>query len=222
VRVRFSPFVIDSDTRQLTHGDREIHLSPKAFDLLWFLIEHRPKVVDKGRLHAHIWPDTFVIDANLNVLVGEIRKALDEDARQPRRIRTAHGVGYAFSGEATEEAQAPAVPDSMLCWLTLKGTTFRLEDGDNVIGRGPRCAVFLDVDGVSRRHANIHIDVATRLITLADLGSTNGTFVRGSEVTRPVELHDGDVITVGSVDLRLRAWASGDGPKTKRLRRKPQ
>jgi len=222
VRVRFGPFAIDSDTRQLLRGDREIHLSPKAFDLLWFLIEHRPKVVDKSRLHAHIWPDTFVVDANLNVLVGEIRKALDEDARRPRLLRTAHGVGYAFSGDATEEAEPPADSDSMLCWLTLKGTTYRLEDGDNVIGRGPRCAVFLDVDGVSRRHANIHVDVAARRITLADLGSTNGTSVCGAEVTRPVEVHDGDIITVGSVDLRLRTWSSDDGPKTKRIRRKSQ
>jgi FHA domain-containing protein len=201
-------------------GDRPIHLSPKAFDLLCFLIQQRPRVVDKSELHAHIWPDTFVVDANLNVLVGEIRKAIEDDVRQPRFVRTAHGVGYAFSGEAADEREPVSTAREIPGWLTWKGTTFRLEDGDNVIGRGPRCAVLLDVDGVSRRHANIHIDPARRVVTLADLGSTNGTFVGRTAVTRPVEVQDGDVITIGSVDLRLRLWGSDEGPKTKRIRRR--
>jgi len=98
--------------------------------------------------------------------------------------------------------------------------TFRLEDGDNVIGRGPRSAVLLDVDGVSRRHANLSIDVAQRVATIADLGSTNGTFVGRTPVTSPIEVHDGDAITIGSVELRLRLWGSDEGPKTKRIRRK--
>jgi len=200
--------------------DWEVHLSPKAFDLLWLLIQHRPKVLAKSLLHARIWPDTFVIDANLNVLIGEIRKAIDDDVRQPRFIRTAHGVGYAFCGEAIEESESRIDARPMLCWVTWKGTTFRLAEGDNVIGRGPRCAVFLDVDGVSRRHANIHIDLARRHVTLADLGSTNGTFVRRTRVTSPVTLQDDDLITIGSVDLRLRLWASDEGPKTRRIRRR--
>src|SRR5213593_1911205 len=89
VRVRFPPFTIDSDTRQLSRGDRRdtnVHLSPKAFDLLCLLVQHRPKVLEKSFLHARIWPDTFVVDATLNVLIGEIRKAIDDDVRQPRFI----------------------------------------------------------------------------------------------------------------------------------------
>jgi DNA-binding winged helix-turn-helix (wHTH) protein len=223
VRVRFPPFTIDSDTRQLIRadgGDPEVHLSPKAFDLLCLLIQHRPKVLEKSLLHARIWPDTFVVDATLNVLIGEIRKAIDDDVRQPRFIRTVHGVGYAFCGEVIEDIGPQMDASPMLCWLTWKGTTFRLADGDNVIGRGPRCAVFLDVDGVSRRHANIHVDVARRDVTLADLGSTNGTFVGRTRVTSPVTLQDDDHITIASVDLRLRLWASEEGPKTRRIRRR--
>jgi len=220
VRARFPPFTIDSDTRQLTRADREVHLSPKAFDLLCLLIQHRPKVLEKTVLHARIWPDTFVVDANLNVLIGEVRKALDDDVRKPRFIRTAHGVGYAFSGNASEERE-PRVEDApMPCWLTWKGTTFPLKAGDNVIGRSPRCAVWLDVDGVSRRHANIHVDQARRHVTVADLGSTNGTFVGRSRVTSEIALHDNDVITIASVDLRVRLWASEEGPQTKRIRRR--
>jgi len=191
VRVRFGDFILDSDARQLRRGNRDVHLSPKAFDLLVLLVQHRPAVLDKQDLHTRIWRDTYVGDANLNVLVGEIRKALDDDARQPRFVRTAHGIGYAFCGETFDDAERP----------------------------GPRCAVWLDVPGVSRRHARIHLDFAQRRVTLEDLESTNGTFVGRTQVTssRPVE--NDDVIKVGSVDLRLRLWASDAGDKTRRIRR---
>ena len=197
-----------------------MHLSPKAFDLLWLLVQHRPKVLEKGVLHAQIWPDTYVGDATLNVLIGEIRKAIDDSVREPRYIRTVHGVGYAFCGEVTGGAAPAQDTSAMLCWLTWKGTTFRLDEGDNVIGRGPRCAVFLDVDGVSRRHANIHIDPEQRHVTLADLGSTNGTFVGRARVTAATTLRDEDRIKIASVELRVRLWASEDGPKTRRIRRR--
>ena len=232
MRVRFPPFTIDSDTRQLSRSDRrdaDVHLSPKAFDLLWLLVRNGPKVVEKSELHARIWPDTYVGDATLNVLVGEIRKAIDDNVREPRFIRTVHGVGYAFCGAVSGDATGDAIRDTvpppdaqpMVCWLAWKGTTFRLDDGDNVIGRGPRCAVFLDEDGVSRRHANIHIDVERRHVTLTDLGSTNGTVVGRTRVTTPMTLEDDNRIKIASVELRVRLWASDDGPKTKRIRRRP-
>jgi DNA-binding winged helix-turn-helix (wHTH) protein len=219
VRVRFGDFILDSDARQLRRGNRDVHLSPKAFDLLVLLVQHRPAVLDKQDLHTRIWRDTYVGDANLNVLVGEIRKALDDDARQPRFVRTAHGIGYAFCGETFDDAERPGPAKAALCWLTWKGTAFPLSEGDNVIGRDPRCAVWLDVPGVSRRHARIHLDFAQRRVTLEDLESTNGTFVGRTQVTssRPVE--NDDVIKVGSVDLRLRLWASDAGDKTRRIRR---
>ena len=221
--MRFPPFTLDSETRQLSRADRrdpDVHLSPKAFDLLCLLVQHRPKVLEKRVLHARIWPDTYVGDATLNVLVGEIRKAIDDNVREPRFIRTVHGVGYAFCGDVADDTAPSRDAPTLLCWLTWKGTTFRLDEGDNVIGCGPRCAVFLDVDGVSRRHANIHIDVEPRFVTLADLGSTNGTFVGRKRVTAATPLHDGDRITIASVELRVRLWGSDDGPKTKRINRR--
>ena len=48
-----------------------------------------------------LWPETFVAEANLSNLVAEIREALGDRARAPLFVRTAHGFGYAFCGEAT-------------------------------------------------------------------------------------------------------------------------
>ena len=112
VRIRFGPFTLDLDTRQLTQDNREIHLTPKAFELLTMLVQDRPKVLSKAALQNRLWPDTFVAEANLSNLVAEIRGGARDRARAPTFIRTAHGFGYAFCGEATtlpETATGPPI-----------------------------------------------------------------------------------------------------------------
>lgn len=222
MRARFDDFEIDSQTRQLTRGGAAIHLSPKAFAVLCALIEQRPNVVPKADLFGQIWPDVFVVEGNLNVLVGEIRRALGDDPQEPRFIRTVHGVGYAFCAKATDVGRrAPAEDPSAAgaaarFWLTWKSQTFALAEGDSVIGRDPRSQVWLDHSGVSRRHAQIRIAGAARPV-LTDLGSTNGTFVKGERVDGPTPLADGDVIKVGSVTVKFREWIDGTS-RTKRIR----
>jgi len=223
VRTRFGPFTLDTETRQLFRGDAEIHLSRKAFDLVSTLLAHRPKVVEKDELHATLWPDSHVDAAGLNVLVGDVRRALGDDPKRPQFIRTVHGVGYAFCGEAApiQEARAPApAPATTLspCWLVWGDRTFRLSEGENVIGRDPACAVWLDAPRVSRRHASIAIDLAQDTVFLRDLGSTNGTFLGRSRVSQPVALSDGADIRMGSVALKFRRWFPERAPETRRVR----
>jgi DNA-binding winged helix-turn-helix (wHTH) protein len=222
VRIRFGPFTVDSETRQLRRQQLEIHLSPKAFDLLWILLERRPKVLGKAELHTRIWPDTHVGDANLNVLIGEIRKAMEDKAERPRFIRTVHGIGYAFCGEAhdVDEPAATARARTTRCWLVWRNQTFPLSEGDNIIGRDPQCSVWLDASGVSRQHARIQIDSAARTASLGDLNSTNGTFLRRSPVGAREPLTDGDVIEIGSVELQFREWSQDKPRETERIRRK--
>ena len=219
VRVRFGPFTIDSETRQLVRGGADVHLSPKAFDLLCTLIEGRPKVLEKRDLQTRIWPDTHVVDANLNILIGEIRRAIGDAADRQEFIRTVHGVGYAFCGPVDAPTRA-AADEALFCWVAWRNKTFPLADGENIIGRDPRCAVWVDVPGVSRRHARIRVDSAARRVVLDDLGSTNGTFVRRSPVRAGFQLADGDVMQVGAVELTIHLWATDKAPETKRIRRR--
>ena len=107
MQLRFGDFALDSKARELRRGHEPVPLSPKAFQLLVALVESRPKAVSKAALHERLWPETFVVETNLANLVGEIRAALDDDARRPRFIRTVHRFGYAFQGEP-EAAAAPA------------------------------------------------------------------------------------------------------------------
>ena len=105
MRIRFGPFLLDDTTRQLLKDARVVHLEPKAFELLTLLARRRPAVVAKAELHAHLWPDTFVADANLSNLIAEVREALGDHPRKPQFIRTAHGFGYAFCGDAADEPE---------------------------------------------------------------------------------------------------------------------
>jgi len=231
VRVRFAHFDLDSDTRQLLRDGEDVHLSPKAFAVLSVLLAKRPNVVAKADLFGEIWPDVFVVDANLNVLVGEIRRALDDDAQSPRFIRTVHGVGYAFCGQAIEAGRPSRSvglqPDGFVeggtavrFWLAWKNQTFSLEEGDNIIGRDPRSEVWVDHSGVSRRHARIRIEGGESRPVLTDLESTNGTFVAGKRITEATPLTDGDAIKVGSVTLKFREWTE-QASRTRRIRGRP-
>jgi len=115
VRLRFGQFTLDLESRQLTSAGREIHLEPKAFELLSALVLERPKALSKADLQQRLWPGTFVAEANLSNLVAEIRAALGDPARAPKFVRTAHGFGYAFCGEAvsvTEPGEAPPVREA--------------------------------------------------------------------------------------------------------------
>jgi pSer/pThr/pTyr-binding forkhead associated (FHA) protein len=82
-----------------------------------------------------------------------------------------------------------------------------LGQGEHVIGRDAASTVWLDVPGVSRRHARIVID--RNSATIEDLQSKNGTTLREQGVTGPSALHDGDRIQVGPILVVFHASASG-------------
>jgi len=216
MRVAFGTFILDSETRELLESGRRLHVSPKAFDLLKLLIERSPSVVSKTELQDRIWAGSFVGDANLSVVVAEIRQALGDDAKEPSFVRTVHRVGYAFSGAARDVSTTTTTKGSYhRCWLAWHDKTFTLGEGDNVIGRDPRCTVWLDASGVSRRHARIA--VLPDEVTIEDLESSNGTFVAGRKLASPRRLDDGDAIELGSATLTFRRWSDARPPKTERL-----
>jgi len=197
VTICFGRFTLDLDTRLLIRDGQPIHLAPKAFELLVALAADRPKVLSKDVLQQRLWPNTFVAEANLSNLIAEIRAALGDHAREPQWLRTVHGYGYAFCGDAitVEREREPSV-QSPACWLEWGRKRFPLSVGEHIIGRDPAAAVRLDATTVSRRHAKLV--VASDGITLEDLSSKNGTHRGTQVVTGPVHLADGDLLHIGS------------------------
>jgi hypothetical protein len=189
-------------------GDAEVHLTPKAFDLLVLLIDEAPRVIRKAELHERLWPGTFVSDATLVGLVKELRRVLDDHGSKPI-IRTAHRVGYAFDGQVERgSAASPTVSR----WIVAGSRRIPLEVGENLIGRDPASTICLDATGVSRRHARIV--VGSNGAKLEDLESKNGTIVNDDVVIGSVVLHDGDRIHVGPVVVIYHASASGISTET--------
>jgi DNA-binding winged helix-turn-helix (wHTH) protein len=191
----FGPFALNYGTRQLISGTREIHLSPKAFELLAMLADERPAAISKSALQQRLWPETFVAEANLSNLIAEVRQGLEDSPREPKYIRTVHRFGYAFCGEASPARGTLGNPVPS-CWIEVGRNRFPLDRGEHIIGRDPDAAIRIDASTVSRRHARIV--VSAHGVVLEDFGSKNGTFRGGTRVTAPVPLRDGDDIRVGS------------------------
>ena len=200
---RFGRFSVNSDTRQLLADDREVHLSPKAFELLLTLIQHRSRALSKAELQERLWPATFVGEANLPTLVAEIRRAVDDSAQDSACVQTLHRFGYRFVGSATEEP-APRGKESpgAHMYVTTPHDQFPLSEGEIVIGRAQDAAIRVDSGGVSRHHARIVVSGDEARVE--DLGSKNGTFVDGAAVTGTCLLRDGNEIRVGPVTLTFR------------------
>jgi len=204
----FSDYCLDSAARLLRRGGEEVHLSPKAFDLLQLLIENRARAMAKAELHERLWHDTFVTDANLSVLVGELRRALQDSPDAPRFIRTVRGFGYAFCAEVEREI----APTPRSCWVVLDGREIALREGENLIGRDPRAVVRLNLPSVSRRHARIAVSSADAIVE--DLGSKNGTLLKKHRIEGPAVLSDLDELQIGSARLLVRILSADAATQT--------
>ena len=191
--LRFGECTLDAQAHVLMHRGREVPLSRKAFLLLEALLEKRPQVLSHRELRDRIWPTTFVSYSCLAGLVSDLRKAMGDDRRRPHYLRTVHGVGYAFIGE-TVPAPAGALEPSpfRLRWGKQE---FPLVQGPNLIGRSPECQVRIPSTRVSRQHSRLV--VAGDRATIEDLGSKNGTHVRGRRVSGPTPLRDGEEVLLG-------------------------
>jgi Tol biopolymer transport system component/DNA-binding winged helix-turn-helix (wHTH) protein len=114
---RFAQVDVDLANLRVTVNGRVRPLEPKSFRLLQFLIENRGRAVPKDEIFSNVWADTFVSDNALTRAVTQIRKALDDDPKQPRFIETVPTVGYRFVPEyetISREEEPPSTPDPVV------------------------------------------------------------------------------------------------------------
>jgi DNA-binding winged helix-turn-helix (wHTH) protein len=204
VALHFGDFAADFGSRQLWHGPEAVPLGPKAFELLELLLRSRPRALSKARIRDGLWPRTVASESNLTTLVNELRTALGDRPRKPRFIRTVYGFGYAFCGEATEVAdvERPASGRATRLRLFLDDREIALRLGENLLGRLDEGVAWFESPTVSRRHARIVVEGGKA--TLEDLGSKNGTFLRGERISSARPLADGDEILLGRVLMTFR------------------
>jgi DNA-binding winged helix-turn-helix (wHTH) protein len=207
---RFGEFRLDNDARQLLSHETPVRLSPKAFQLLHELLEAAPRALSKSELQESLWPGTFVVEANLPHLIAEIRMALDDTSRSPRFVRTVHGFGYAFQERIVRTSRDGRRP--LVCLLRWDGGRATLTEGDYIVGRDPAADIVLDSNSVSRRHVRVRVHPAR--VTLEDLGSKNGSFIRNDRVGGTVTLADGDEIRIGMLTVSVRITTEAASTET--------
>jgi DNA-binding response OmpR family regulator len=96
-QVTVGDLTIDQCTREVTKGDRELRLTAKEFDLLWFLARHRRQVFSRDQLMDRVWGYTSALDTGtVTVHVRRLREKIEDDPAHPRHLQTVWGIGYRF------------------------------------------------------------------------------------------------------------------------------
>jgi DNA-binding winged helix-turn-helix (wHTH) protein len=196
VRITTGDVTIDPDAREVLRAGRRLHVPPTALVLLIALAESSPRALSRIEILDRLWPDEVVSEARLRQVVEQLRRALGDDPREPKVVRTVRGFGYALVSAAWREGPTRPAPRHSGCWL-LRGTREApLAVGENLVGRDVDSVVSIASESASRRHAVIVVD-ERRGASIEDLGSKNGTRVNGERIHGAAALVPGDSIVVG-------------------------
>ncbi len=88
---------LDAAAREVTKGGRELRLTAKEFDLLWFLASHPRRVFSRDQLMESVWGYEPAFDTGtVTVHVRRLREKIEDDPSRPRQLETVWGVGYRF------------------------------------------------------------------------------------------------------------------------------
>ncbi len=104
---RFADFTLEVSERRLSQRGQEIYLRPKTFETLLYLVERHGHLVNKNDMLDNLWPDVTVTESALTRCIKELRRALADDAQEPRYLKTIPRLGFKFIAEVDEGAPAP-------------------------------------------------------------------------------------------------------------------
>lgn len=99
---RFDDITVDGENFRVQKNGQSVTLTPRAFDVLVFLLKRDGHVVEKQELFEQVWKDSVVSDNALTKIIKEIRHALEDSADHPRYIETVPKRGYRFIGKIKE------------------------------------------------------------------------------------------------------------------------
>ncbi len=97
-RYSLDGYALDPGQRRLSRNGQTVHLTPRPFQVLLYLIENRDRLVARGELLDRFWQGRDVYDVALTKCIGAIRKALEDRREPPRFVETRYGEGYRYIG----------------------------------------------------------------------------------------------------------------------------
>ena len=107
----FDDVCVDLQTCRVFKSGSDLRLEPKVLDVLVFLIEHRGRLVEKDELLGAVWKEAFVSENAMTRVIAQLRKALGDDPRQARYIKTVQTRGYLFVADVETRADAFGATD---------------------------------------------------------------------------------------------------------------
>jgi DNA-binding winged helix-turn-helix (wHTH) protein/tetratricopeptide (TPR) repeat protein len=134
----FGSFRFDVANASLKRGKQSILLTPKALNVLHYLVEHAGQLVTKDDLWRAVWPRISVTDATLTMCVSELRKALRDPSNTPRYIETVHRLGYRFIAPVSTEPDR--FSNSAVPRQELERAPGLLSPSSHFVGRQPELA----------------------------------------------------------------------------------
>ena len=91
--------IIDVNNRQIVRNNQILPLTAKYFDVLVYFLRNTNRLIPKDEIFMNIWGDTYVTDTALSQCIKDIRKKLDDDAKNPIYLKTIPKHGYLFLKE---------------------------------------------------------------------------------------------------------------------------
>ena len=98
--IRCGELSIDPRLRRVIRDGREIPLTPKEFDILYFLARNRGEVFTKEQIYQAVWEHDYLLDdRNIMAFIRKLRKKIEPNPDSPEYILTIWGIGYKFNDE---------------------------------------------------------------------------------------------------------------------------
>ncbi len=96
--IQAGELVINSKSRRVVRCGEEISLTPKEFDILYFLAENRGEVFTKEQIYKAVWSEDYLLDdSNIMAFIRKLRKKIEPNPDEPKYILTIWGIGYKFN-----------------------------------------------------------------------------------------------------------------------------
>lgn len=209
--VRFGPFELDRELRELRRDGRAIAIQPLPLKALLLLTERLDSIVDRARFHQELWPDADSTDVerSLNHTIRKLRQTLGDDSKSPLYIQTVPRRGYRFIGAVVGDkptagpSKAPADPP--------RGVVA----GETLVVRVLEFEAMADDQSWSYLSSGLRQELISKLVSLDAPGLVVIDEPGGEGITTPFLGLKGSVQRTGTT-VRIHAFLSayGDGGST--------
>jgi TolB-like protein len=207
---QFGPFELDVAAVELRQGDKTRLVEPQVFALLALLVENRERLVSKDEIIEKVWDGRIVSDTAVTSRIKSARRALGDDGKSQRFIRTIHGQGYRFiasakasRGKTTFDASAPASGNPVE--NVASGTTEAASSWD--MDSRPSLGVLpFRLLGDGGQYAALSVALPDELIT--ELSRLRWLFIIARGSSFRLQAAGGDIREIGAL-LQVRYCLSG-------------